>query len=157
MEQTVTTLLTLAREEHTEVDKKHIKILPLIEQSIIDQNHLINNKPIQVEVNDNCNVDVYAQSGMLTVLLDNLIANAFQYTQQGKVIIEMQDKTLIVADTGPGIQQSISGNITEPAVKGSQSTGYGFGLSIVKRLCEHQNWLFTLSSEQGTKISITLK
>ena len=31
------------------------KILPLIEQSIIDQHHLINNKPIQVEVNDNCN------------------------------------------------------------------------------------------------------
>ena len=157
MEQTVTTLLTLAREEHTEVDKKHIKILPLIEQSIIDQNHLINKKPIQVEVNDNCNVEVYAQSGMLTVLLDNLIGNAFQYTQQGMVTIEMQENTLIVADTGPGIEPSISGNITEPAVKGSQSTGYGFGLSIVKRLCEHQGWLLTLSSEQGTKISITLR
>jgi len=157
MEQTVTTLLTLAREEHTEVDKKHIKILPLIEQSIIDQNHLINNKPIQVTVNDNCNVEVYAQSGMLTVLLDNLIGNAFQYTQQGKVTIEMQDKTLIVADTGPGIEPSISENITDPAVKGSQSTGYGFGLSIVKRLCKQQGWLLTFSSEQGTKISITLK
>jgi signal transduction histidine kinase len=69
----------------------------------------------------------------------------------------MQDKTLIVADTGPGIETSLSGNITEPAVKGSQSTGYGFGLSIVKRLCEHQGWLLTLSSEQGTKISVTLK
>ncbi|PKG80844.1 two-component sensor histidine kinase [Colwellia sp. 75C3] len=155
MEQTVTTLLTLAREEHTEADKKHMKILPLIEQSIIDQHHLINNKPIEVEVNDNCDVAVYAQSGMLTVLLDNLIGNAFQYTQEGKVTIEMRDKTLIVADTGPGIEPSISDKITDPAVKGSQSTGYGFGLSIVKRLCEHQGWLLTFSSEQGTKISIT--
>ncbi len=157
MEQTVTTLLTLAREEHTLVDKKQVKILPLIEQSIIDQSHLINNKPIQVEVHDNCNVEVLAQSGMLTVLLDNLIGNAFQYTQHGKVIVEMHDKTLIVADTGPGIEPSISDNITEAAVKGRQSTGYGFGLSIVKRLCEHQGWLLTLSSDQGTKISITLK
>jgi signal transduction histidine kinase len=157
MEQTVTTLLTLAREEHTEAHKKRIKILPLIEQSIIDQHHLINHKPIQVEVNDNCDVEVYAQSGMLTVLLDNLIGNAFQYTQQGKVTIEMQDKTLIVADTGPGIETSIADKITEPAVKGSQSTGYGFGLSIVKRLCEHQGWLLRFSSEQGTKISITLE
>ena len=156
MEQTVTTLLTLAREEHTEADKKHIKILPLIEQSIIDQHHLINNKPIEVEVNDNCNVEVYAQSGMLKVLLDNLIGNAFQYTQQGKVTIEMRDKVLIVADTGPGIEPSISAKITEPAVKSNQSTGYGFGLSIVKRLCEHQGWLLTFSSEHGTKISITL-
>lgn len=155
MEQTVTTLLILAREEHTEADKEQIKILPLIEQSIIDQHHLINNKPIQVEVNDNCNVEIYAQPGMLTVLLDNLIGNAFQYTQKGRVTIEFKNKTLIVADTGPGIESSISNRVTEPAVKGNQSTGYGFGLSIVKRLCEHQGWLLTLSSEQGTKIYIT--
>jgi signal transduction histidine kinase len=157
MEQTVITLLTLAREEHTAANKKHIKILPLIEQSIIDQNHLINNKPIQVEVNDNCNIEVYAQSGMLTVLLDNLIGNAFQYTQEGKVTFEIRNKTLIVADTGPGIDPSISDKITDPAVKGSQSTGYGFGLSIVKRLCEHQNWSLLLSNEQGTKISVTFE
>jgi signal transduction histidine kinase len=157
MEQTVITLLTLAREEHIQAHKKQIKILPLIEQSIIDQNHLINNKPIQVEVNDNCDVEVYAQSGMLTVLLDNLIGNAFQYTLEGKVSFEMQNKTLTVVDTGPGIDPSISENITDPAVKGSQSTGYGFGLSIVKRLCEHQHWSLVLSNEQGTKISITFE
>jgi len=157
MEQTVTTLLTLAREEHTEAHKSNMKILPLIEQSIIDQNHLINHKPILVEVHDNCNVSVYAQSGMLTVLLDNLIGNAFQYTQKGKIIIEVRNNTLIVTDTGPGIDPSISGKITDPAVKGSQSTGYGFGLSIVKRLCEHQHWSLALSSEQGTKISITFE
>ncbi len=157
MEQTVTTLLTLAREEHTKADKSDVKILPLIEQSIIDQHHLINNKAIEVQVNDNCDVTVYAQEGMLTVLLDNLIGNAFQYTQQGKVSVEMNDKTLIVSDTGPGIEASISEKITDPAVKGKQSTGYGFGLSIVKRLCEHQGWLLTFSSGQGTKISITLE
>lgn len=157
MEQTVTTLLTLAREEHTEANKSEIKILPLIEQSIIDQHHLINNKPIQVEVNDNCNITVNAQSGMLTVLLDNLIGNAFQYTQAGKVTIEMINKTLIVTDTGPGFDAKIADKITEPAVKGNQSTGYGFGLSIVKRLCEHQNWSLVLSNGQGTRISVTLE
>jgi signal transduction histidine kinase len=157
MEQTVITLLTLAREEHIEAHKKHINILPLIEQSIIDQHHLINNKPIQVEVNDNCDAQVYAQSGMLKVLLDNLVGNAFQYTQKGKITIEMRNKELIIADTGPGIDPSISDKITDPAVKGSQSTGYGFGLSIVKRLCEHQNWSLVLANEGGTKISITLE
>jgi signal transduction histidine kinase len=94
---------------------------------------------------------------MLTVLLDNLIGNAFQYTQEGKVTIEMINNTLIVADTGPGIDQSISGVITDPAVKGSQSTGYGFGLSIVKRLCEHQRWSLALSSDRGTQISVTFE
>lgn len=157
MEQTVITLLTLAREEHAQASKNHINILPLIEQSVIDQQHLINNKPIHVEVNDSCNAEVYAQAGMLKVLLDNLIGNAFQYTPQGKVTIEMKNKTLVIADTGPGIAPNMSGNLTDPAVKGDQSTGYGFGLSIVKRLCEHQNWLFSVTSEHGTKVSIVLK
>lgn len=157
MEQTVTTLLALAREEHAEANKKHIKILPLIEQSIIDQHHLINNKAIEVEVNDNCDTQVFAQSGMLKVLLDNLVGNAFQYTLEGKVTIEVRNKELIIADTGPGIDSSISDKVTDPAVKGSQSTGYGFGLSIVKRLCEHQNWALVLSNKGGTKISITLE
>lgn len=157
MEQTVTTLLTLAREEHAGSAKHHVNILPLIEQSIIDQHHLINNKPIEVQVHDNCNTEVYAQPGMLMVLLDNLIGNAFQYTRQGKVTIEMHGDILVIADTGPGIEPNISDNVTDAAVKGSQSTGYGFGLSIVKRLCEHQGWLLTLFSDQGTKVSITLK
>jgi signal transduction histidine kinase len=39
-------------------------------------------------------------------------------------------------------------------VKGSQSTGYGFGLSIVKRLCEHQGWQLTVESNKGTVVSV---
>jgi signal transduction histidine kinase len=156
MEQTVTTLLTLAREENTKAHKEQINILSLIEQSIIDQSHLIHNKPIEVEVNDNCNTEIIAQKGMLKVLLDNLIGNAFQYTQVGKVTVYMQASTLVVTDTGPGFDPSISDKITTPGIKGDQSTGYGFGLSIVKRLCEHQGWHLAFSNEQGTKISITL-
>lgn len=156
MEQTVVTLLTLARQEHTDADKHNVKLLPLIEQAVIDHSHLINNKPIDVKVHDNCDISVMAQPGMVKVLLDNIIGNAFQYTTQGQVSIEVRGMTLIVADTGPGIEQSISANITDAFVKGEQSTGYGFGLSIVKRLCEHQNWLFKTVNNQGTEIHITL-
>jgi signal transduction histidine kinase len=91
---------------------------------------------------------------MLKVLLDNLLSNAFQYTEMGVVSVDFVDQQLIIADTGPGIEDDISNKVTEPSVKGSQSTGYGFGLSIVKRLCEHQNWLLTVVSEQGTTISV---
>ncbi|WP_334313499.1 ATP-binding protein [Psychrosphaera algicola] len=54
------------------------------------------------------------------------------------------------------MEPNLSEKITDPAVKGDQSTGYGFGLSIVKRLCEHQDWRLTVSSERGTKIAIEL-
>jgi signal transduction histidine kinase len=130
--------------------------LPLIEQSIIDHSYLLEGKKVEVAVNDNCNIAVSVQQGMLKVLLDNLLSNAFQYTNEGVVNINFDDNKLIIEDTGPGIEGSISTSITEIAVKGSQSTGYGFGLSIVKRLCEHQKWPLKIESNNGTSISIRL-
>ncbi len=154
MEHTVTILLALAREEQTLVKKEQVALLPLLEQSIIDNSHLLKEKAVKVIVNDNCEARVIGQQGMLKVLLDNLLSNAFQYTEVGEVNVSFNDGQLMIADTGPGIEADISNKITEPMVKGSQSTGYGFGLSIVKRLCEHQNWRLTVRSNKGTSISV---
>jgi len=161
MEQTVVTLLSLAREEHTSVDKSSVNLLALVEQAVIDHCYLLNNKNVEVIVDDNANSTVFLQQGMLKVLLDNLISNAFQYTDAGEVNISYIDNCLIIADTGSGIEADIADSVTEVAVKGSQSTGYGFGLSIVKRLCEHQDWLLSVTSinagsgNKGTQISVT--
>jgi len=154
MEQTVTTLLHLAREEHATAKQISVKLLPLIEQSIIEHSYLLEGKSVEVLVDDNCHANIIAQQGMLKVLLDNLISNAFQYTDSGTVKVSFTNNELTIADTGPGIEPDISSKVTEPAVKGNQSTGYGFGLSIVKRLCEHQKWQLTVVNQQGTSISV---
>jgi len=157
MEQTVTTLLALAREEHTSADNEPVKLLPLIEQSIINHCYLLGDKEVEVSVDDNCNTAIFSQRGMLKVLLDNLLSNAFQYTDAGEVKVSYVDNKLIIEDTGSGIESNISTNVTEPAVKGSQSTGYGFGLSIVKRLCDNQGWLLNVVSNNGTSISVSFE
>ena len=154
MEQTVTTLLMLAREEYTSADKPKVQLLPMIEKSVIDHHHLLKNKPVEICIEDNCNVEVSARKGFLKVLLDNLLSNAFQYTESGHVTVSVIDHQLCIHNTGPGIEDSISDQITEPNVKGKQSTGYGFGLSIVKRLCEHQAWQLNVSNDNGTLVSI---
>ncbi|WP_085297796.1 sensor histidine kinase [Cognaticolwellia mytili] len=154
MEQTVNTLLMLAREEHNSDEKTQVQLLPLVEQSILDHSYILNDKAVEVDVSNNCNTQVHALSGMLKVLLDNLLSNAFQYTNLGEVKVDFIDNQLIISDTGPGIEEGISSLVTAPAVKGSQSTGYGFGLSIVKRLCEHQGWQLTVESNKGTVVSV---
>lgn len=156
-EQSVTTLLMLAREEQSTAEKQPTKLLSVVEQAVIDHSYLLLNKDIEVVVDDSCQQEVIAIQGMLKVLLDNLISNAFQYTDKGQVTISYSKNQLVVADSGPGIEADIANNVTESAVKGSQSTGYGFGLSIVKRLCEHQRWQLNVSSNNtGTDIAVKI-
>ena len=156
MEQTVATLLVLAREENTQASQQEIRLMPIVETSVIDNHYILANKPVEIEIDDSCNTQITCQPGMLKVLIDNLISNACQYTEQGKINIFFNNNQIIVQDTGPGIEAEISNRITEPAIKGSQSTGFGFGLSIVKRLCDHQGWQLSVTSDQGTKVSVTL-
>lgn len=154
MEKTVYTLLMLAREDNTSKGKENIRLMALIEQSVLDNSALLDGKNVDINISDTCNTQVYAQTGMLKVLLDNLLSNAFQYTDSGDVAISFIDDCLVVEDTGPGIEPSISNAVTEPAIKGAKSTGFGFGLSIVKRLCEHQGWQLTVTSSHGTRITV---
>ncbi|RXJ73960.1 two-component sensor histidine kinase [Veronia nyctiphanis] len=156
MEKTVETLLVLAREEHTQAKKETFNVMPLVEKSVVGNAHLLEGKAVEVEIDDSCNREIFAQSGMLMVLLNNLLGNAFQYTQSGRVEVFFSGNQLVVQDTGCGIEPAISDNIMEPAVKGSQSTGFGFGLSIVKRLCEHQGWILNVESQQGTRVSVSV-
>ncbi|MAG77162.1 MAG: two-component sensor histidine kinase [Colwelliaceae bacterium] len=163
MEKTVTTLLMLAREEHTEAHKtgakSSVSLMPLIEQSIIAHSTLLDGKAVDVHIDDSCFQSVVCHEGMLKVLLDNLLSNAFQYTTEGEVNIAFEDDVLIITDTGPGIDPDISDEVTKPAVKGNQSTGFGFGLAIVSRLCEHQGWQLKVDgsdASKGTKISVRL-
>lgn len=160
MEKTVQTLLILAREEHTAAKHSSTALMPLVERAILDNSMLLQGKAVTVQLCDSCQVIINANADMLKVLLDNLLSNAFKYTEAGEISIAFSDNCLLIRDTGPGIEADIYPHITEAGVKGRQSTGFGFGLAIVKRLCEHQGWQMAVSSsehgssDQGTMVRV---
>ncbi|WP_412726224.1 sensor histidine kinase [Alteromonas sp. D210916BOD_24] len=159
MEKTVETLLMLAREEHTPSRSTPVPLMPILEQAVLDNRLLLDGKPVEVEIDDSCNTQVLAEPNVLKVILDNIVSNAFKYTLQGCVSFTVQNGTLHLKDTGPGLQEDIANSVTQRGVKGEQSTGLGFGLSIVKRLCEHQGLALTVlspSDDAGTEITLRL-
>ncbi|MBV2127630.1 sensor histidine kinase [Arsukibacterium indicum] len=149
MEKTVQTLLILAREEHTAAKHSNTALMPLLERAILDNSMLLQGKPVTIRLCESCQVNINANADMLKVLLDNLLSNAFKYTEAGEISIAFSDNRLLIRDTGPGIAADIYPHITEAGVKGRHSTGFGFGLAIVKRLCEHQGWRMTVTSSGG--------
>lgn len=82
-------------------------------------------------------------------VLDNLIRNAMQYTKQGGITVTLRDTSLSVADTGCGIADEEKEKILDAFVRGKLAAGegYGWGLTLVRRICEHEDW--TLSFEKN--------
>ncbi|MFC3193386.1 sensor histidine kinase [Marinicella sediminis] len=154
MEQTVVTLLSLAREKNHH-QTPGTKLLPLVEKSVLQQANLLRDKTVEVEIEVAKGVQLLMQEAEILILLSNLIGNAFQYTTQGTVRIAFHARELTVTDTGTGIEDAIQNRVTEPLMKGKASPGFGIGLSLVARLCEHHNLtLKIVSTDQGTTVSI---
>jgi signal transduction histidine kinase len=147
MEQTVNTLLSLAREESKHRVIAPVRLLPIVEKVIIQHAWLLEHKPVEVNIDIAEDAELMTQGGILQILLANLLSNAFQYTMQGQVSITFSEQQLRVFDTGPGIEEQIKDSLLEPLVKGSQSQGFGIGLSLVKRLCEHHRLELSIQSQ----------
>lgn len=79
-----------------------------------------------------------APSSFITVVINNLIKNAFSYSV-GDIQIELNNNQLCITNCHDG--------------NDTYNAGYGCGLVIVERICERMNWAFTI--EQTEKDFIT--
>ncbi|WP_092026894.1 sensor histidine kinase [Marinobacter zhejiangensis] len=87
-------------------------------------------------------------------ILENLIANAIQYTSQGNVSVKGTRRggqlQIDVRDTGPGIPQEHHANIFgEFNSLNPRGDSAGLGLFIVQRACRALNISLTLESSAG--------
>jgi signal transduction histidine kinase len=95
----------------------------------------------------------------LHLVLANLIRNAVQYTDAGRIRITWQAPTLMVSDTGLGVPESLRERLFDRHFRGRDSSdGFGLGLAIVKRACEHCGWSIRIDSppEGGSTFALTL-
>ncbi|HOW75019.1 MAG TPA: HAMP domain-containing sensor histidine kinase [Candidatus Competibacteraceae bacterium] len=104
-------------------------------------------------------VTVLAPPGMATCVVGNLLGNAIQHTQQGRILLRLQADRIIVEDTGPGIADAELSHIFERRYRGASSQGLGIGLYLVRRICERLGWTIEVQSAPGvgTCIEVLLK
>lgn len=102
---------------------------------------------------------------MLRRILQNLLANAVQYTERGRVLLSCRKRgahfRIDVWDTGPGIAPSEQSKIFEEFHRGaagqrSHAGGFGIGLAIISRMAEALGHRIELCSEtgRGTRFSV---
>jgi two-component system, sensor histidine kinase len=81
---------------------------------------------------------------LLARVLRNLLGNAIRYTTEGGVLLAARRRSGLVSievwDTGPGIRQDELARVFDEfyrgeSSKGEPASGFGLGLSIVRRIC----------------------
>jgi two-component system sensor histidine kinase QseC len=110
--------------------------------------------------------NVIGSSGMLGILLRNLVENAIRYTPDGgKVEVGItslgNETVLTVADSGPGIPQAERKQVFKRFYRrvGSTVPGTGLGLSIVHRIAEIHKARIELGESiyDGLKVEVHLQ
>lgn len=110
---------------------------------------------------------VHSDPLMLRRVLQNLIGNAINYTHRGGLLLAARPRgeqvRIEVWDTGPGIAPLERDRIFEEFQRGAASersggTGFGLGLSIVKRMSESLAHPLDLCSRvgHGTRFALTV-
>lgn len=110
-------------------------------------------------------IDLWVDSDKLSMIMNNLLSNAFKYTpQKGTIEVNTQVKDqqifIEVADSGSGISPKSLPNIFDRYFKTeSRSTSTGIGLSLTKSLVElHQGSIKVNSSlGKGSKFTVIFR
>ena len=153
----ISALLLLSRNErgHGAAD-----VGKLAEQLLDAHRTQLGGKPLTLRMEGAAGqVIVDAPDAAVTVALSNLIGNAVKYTQQGEVVVRLDDNAVEVIDSGPGLSVEDAARLFERGYRGSHAEhtqGGGIGLSIVRRLCVLYGWRVRVVPGQERGVIATL-
>jgi ligand-binding sensor domain-containing protein/signal transduction histidine kinase len=166
LERTLAKLVQKHTIQKSKIQKETITkdvLIDLLNEIAIDIPHFrVNNFEVKIEEELMFDTD----KPMLSILLSNLIENAFFFSQQAKnkivsLDIHRQRDSIIISvqDFGSGIQSELKDKIFTMFFRGSElSTGNGLGLYLVQNALIRINGKITLDTEEGkfTRFMVTL-
>lgn len=134
----VSVLLMLARAPDR-INRPQTFVDDVIREQIARCRPLLAGKPVELRYEGENDFAVAAHKELLSSAIGNLIRNACQYTDEGAVTVRVQDHSVIVQDTGPGLSESVQAHLGNgiPTKALVGSAGTGLGLALVMRICEY--------------------
>ena len=163
-------LLTLAKGEagHLELRPEPFDACTLVDSVAASALDLARDKNLELIVDlPPQPVFVIADGARIDQILTNLVINSIRYTAAGQVrlalraySIETRVLEFVVADTGPGIPESMLPTLLAPdrTISGSErrGEGSGIGLAIVRTLVDHLGGTVEVASRVGRGTTFTV-
>jgi signal transduction histidine kinase len=157
MSEITSALLVLAREGAQGTESVQECAVERVLRDVVDKHrHQVAGKPVAVEMAVNGRASIPAERVLLTIVLGNLVRNAFAYTDSGRILVMLDPHGVTVEDTGAGMRREDLDNAFRRYYRGASSQGEGIGLSLVKRICDRHGWQVTIASEEGRGTAVRL-
>jgi len=144
MEVLVEALLILARESDTVIDKERFVVNDVLQQELQSARELLVGRPIELELEEPARFALEGSARAFSVLCWQLIRNACQQTEQGRVMITVT----------PGVV-SVSNHESAPPADDTRpkrmqgADRHGFELAIAQRISDRFDWPLELQTRPG--------
>jgi signal transduction histidine kinase len=158
MEELTNAFLLLARESETGLPVDAVCVNDLVAEEIERAKLLAAEKPVTAEVRATQRLFVDAPEKVLSILIGNLLRNAFSYTEAGQVTVQIAGRQVRIQDTGVGMPQGKVEEMFRPFVRGegNRRAGHGVGLTIVRRLSDRFGWPIRIESQPGVGTTVEI-
>lgn len=157
MERLTTAFLLMARESDEGLAKHWVNVNGIVEAEAERLRIIAPDRKTAIEVVAPVQLDVRAPEKVLESIIGNLLRNAHAYTDDGQVTVRIEDHSVTIEDTGPGMAPGDVEKVFQPYYSNQrQRGGFGVGLTIVKRLSDRFRWPIEIDSEvgRGTRVIV---
>mgnify|MGYP000135278407 CR=1 FL=1 len=129
-----------------------IQLQPLLQDIVKENQHLLRGRKVDIVLPENdlaCN----GNTKVLTILLRNLIRNAFQYSAEGEIRMSLRDNQLCIdnplrvdlmaerqVNSKGDSRKSDQASVQQGMEEGVQEYGFGIGLYLVQHTCQRLGW-----------------
>ncbi len=133
--------------------KEKIFLNEFISKKIDEFSEIAEAKQVSIITGFNCNKYLEMNPDLLEILFSNLLSNAIRYNiENGTIRIDLYDDRLVINNTGRALPEEPQ-KMFDRFVKGEQSDeSSGLGLTIVKQICDRNNFGILYSTENSFHI-----
>ena len=158
MERLTMAFLLMARETDEGLQKDWVCVNDTIDAEVERLQIVAPDRDIAIKVEAKVQLAVRAPEKVLESVIGNLLRNAYAYTDDGQVTIRIENHSVTIDDTGPGMSEKDVEKAFQPYYRNQrQRGGFGVGLTIVKRLSDRFNWPIEVDSEIGRGTRVTVR
>lgn len=150
MEEFTSAFLLLSREEAQGPQDEAVCVNAVAREEMERAASLLQGKSVKAVLHEDATLHLNVSHKVLSIVIGNLIRNAYAYTGKGEVRISIEQSALCIEDTGSGIAEDQMDKVFQAYYRGTEDgEAHGVGLAIVSRLCSRFGWPLQLSSSLG--------